>query len=68
MNMTDEDADGVYECEVPVGYGNVIFVRMNPASAENNWDNKWGQTGDLLVPADDNICYLNTRDRKELNL
>jgi len=57
MNMTDEDADGVYECEVPVGYGNVIFVRMNPASAENNWDNKWGQTGDLLVPADDNICY-----------
>lgn len=58
MNMTDEDADGVYECEVPVGYGNVIFVRMNPASAENSWDNKWGQTADLLVPADDNICYV----------
>ena len=27
----------------------VIFVRMNGASTENNWDNKWNQTDDLPV-------------------
>ena len=50
VSMTDADKDGIYECEVPEGnWMNLIFCRMNPASAENNWNDgvKWNQTADL---------------------
>ena len=57
VSMTDEDGDGYYEVEAPAGYPNVIFCRMNPGTTENNWDNKWNQTGDLTVPTDDKNCY-----------
>ena len=30
-------------------YSHVIFCRMNPATTENNWNNKWDQTGNLTV-------------------
>ena len=52
VSMTDFDGDGTYECEVPSGYPNVIFCRMNPSTTANNWNNKWNQTGDLTVPTD----------------
>ena len=60
MDMTDVDSDGIYECGVPSGYTNVIFVRMNPATTDNSWDEgvKWGQTADLKVPTDDVIYYV----------
>ena len=57
MSMTDADGDGIYECEVPSGYTNVIFTRMNPATSDNNWDNKWNQTSDLTIPTDGTNCY-----------
>ena len=28
-------------------YKNLIFCRMNPGAAANNWNNKWNQTSDL---------------------
>ena len=56
-DMADTDGDGYYEGTVPAGYPNVIFCRMNPGVAENNWDNKWNQTSDLTVPADGTNCY-----------
>ncbi len=53
VSMTDSDADGIYEVNIPVGgYTSVIFCRMNPATTANNWDNKWNQTGDLAIPTD----------------
>ena len=52
VSMTDPDGDGIYEVEVPAGYPNVIFCRMNPGATANNWDNKWNQTADLVVPTD----------------
>lgn len=57
VGMTDEDGDGIYECELPEGYPNVIFCRMNPGTTDNNWDNKWNQTSDLVVPTDGTNCY-----------
>ena len=53
MGMSDIDGDGVYSCEIPTdkAYPNVIFVRMNGDSKENDWDNKWNQTGDLTTPS-----------------
>ena len=55
--MTDADGDGYYECEIPEGYPNVIFCRMNPSATANNWNNKWNQTADLTVPTDGTNCY-----------
>ena len=57
VSMTDKDGDGIYEVEVPAGYPNVIFCRMNPSATANNWNNKWNQTSDLTVPTDGNDLY-----------
>ena len=59
VDMTGPDADGCYECKIPEGgYTNLIFVRMNPATTENNWDNKWNQSADLEVPSGNSVCYV----------
>ena len=57
ISMTDSDGDGIYEVEAPAGYPSVIFCRMNPATTDNNWNNKWNQTGDLTVPAGDKVYF-----------
>ena len=36
---------------------NVIFCRMNPGAAANNWNNKWNQTADLTTPTDGKNLY-----------
>ena len=71
--MTDNDGDGVYECAVPAGMGNVIFCRMNPQWTEFAW-NKWendqmteqhvyNQTDDLTVGvAPTNHYYITSWD------
>ncbi|MEE1155468.1 MAG: hypothetical protein UH241_09965, partial [Acutalibacteraceae bacterium] len=51
VSLTLND-DGRYECAMPEkDYKQVIFVRMNPATTNNNWDNgtKWNQTADLTI-------------------
>ena len=58
LDCTDSDGDGIYEVNVPSGYENVIFCRMNPGSSANNWTNKWNQTSDLKVPTDSNVMYV----------
>ena len=58
-DLTDADGDGCYECKIPEGgYTNLIFVRMNPSTTENNWENKWNQSADLDVPAGNAVCYV----------
>ncbi len=68
-SMNDLDGDGVYSCEIPTGYTNVIFCRMNPAHTDNRWNTGedteetkrfWNQTNDLTVPADNNSNNLYT--------
>ena len=58
----------LYEVAVPTTkvYPNVIFCRMNPAAAANNWDNKWNQTDNLVIPTDGKNHYTvkeNTWDK-----
>lgn len=61
--------DGTYEVHLPEGYDygcNVIFCRMNPSTAANNWNNKWNQTSDLKAPTDGKNLYTvkeNTWDK-----
>ena len=58
MTLVEGETD-IYSVEVPAGYPNVIFCRMNPNTTDNNWNNnnKWNQTGDLKVPADGTNLY-----------
>ena len=53
-------ADGTYTVEAPADYANVIFCRMNGASTENAWANKWNQSPDLLVADGANAVYVIT--------
>ncbi|MBR2492963.1 MAG: hypothetical protein IKB64_05865, partial [Paludibacteraceae bacterium] len=56
--------DGYYQAIVPEGvYEEMIWVRMNPATTANNWDNKWNQTGDLTYDSRyDLFTVSNTND------
>lgn len=57
ISMTDSDGDGTYEVEKSELMSKVIFCRMNPATTDNNWGNKWNQTADLTVPTDGSYLY-----------
>jgi hypothetical protein len=57
MSLVDGTTN-VYSAEITNPYTNVIFCRMNPATTDNNWNNKWNQTGDLAVPSDKNLFTL----------
>ena len=55
VSMTD-NGDDLYTATIPDGnYTNIIFVRMNPSTTDNNWDNKWNQTADLLLSENNNL-------------
>ena len=41
--------DNLYSVDIPEGFSNIIFCRMNGATTENNWGNKWNQTNDLAI-------------------
>lgn len=61
MSMYASNQSDYYVCAIPDGYDKVILCRMNPANNNNNWDNKWNQTGDLNVPSDEKIvCSINS--------
>ena len=57
MTLVDGETN-IYSVVVPGNYPNVIFCRMNPNATANNWNNKWNQTGDLKVPADDKVLFV----------
>lgn len=50
FKMIAEGHDGVYRLEVPAGYANLIFCRLDGAKESNEWANVWNQTGDLDIP------------------
>jgi len=52
-----EGETNIYAVTVPAGFESVIFCRMNPGAAANNWNNKWNQTADLTVPTDGTNLY-----------
>ncbi len=52
-----EGEENLYSAEIPAGYVNIIFCRMNPNVAANDWTNKWNQTADIALPTDGTNCY-----------
>ena len=63
-DMTKMGCDGgnYYMVEIPVAYKDFKFVRLNPATTENNWNDgtKWNETGNLKVPTDNNVLFTVT--------
>ena len=57
-----EGETDIYAVTVPTGFEDIIFCRMNPNAAANNWNNKWNQTADLKVPADGTNLYTVKED------
>lgn len=60
VSMKDDNGDGIYVANNPTDgktYTNMIFCRMNPSTTDNNWNNKWNQTGDLTCPTDGKNCF-----------
>jgi len=52
---------GYYQVSIDDNFTKVIFCRMNPATTENKWANKWNQTGDLVLEdAGENDLYTLT--------
>jgi hypothetical protein len=52
--MTKVEGTSYYEVKLPSdfsvqNYKNIIFVRLNPSTSANNWNDgtKWNQTSDL---------------------
>ena len=60
VNMTDSNGDGTYECVIPSGYEGkyVIFCRMDPSKATNDWTNKWNQTANLTLTATQKVYKI----------
>ena len=59
VKLTDEDANGIYECSVPADMEKVLFCRMNPGFAEFAWENVWNQTADEVIGVEpDNYYYI----------
>lgn len=57
-----EGETNIYAVTVPAGFENIIFCRMNPGVAANNWDSRWNQTEDLKVPTDGTNLYTVTEN------
>ena len=52
--MTDDDADGIYECEKPANAIQVIFCLVNTTNNIENWGNDWSHT---QIQTDGNNAY-----------
>ena len=61
MSMLATDEEGVFYCDYPTEhfYDRVIFCRMNPATTENNWENRWDQTKNIDLFTDGNYYTIN---------
>ena len=55
--MSKVEGHSYYSATVPAGASHIIFVRLDLAATEPNWDAKWNQSADLAVSANGGI-YL----------
>ena len=61
IDMIELGCTGIYSCDIPETYPNVIFCRMDPNIQTNGWDNDgnnmWNQTSDLTISTNENKLY-----------
>ncbi len=50
VSMTPVEGDtAVYKADIDDKWSKVIFCRMNGSTTDNKWENKWNQSGDLVL-------------------
>jgi alpha-amylase len=54
ISMTSAGGN-LYQANVPDGYTNIIFCRMNGGTSDNAWTNVWNQTADLTFNSSQNL-------------
>ena len=61
IDLEQIGSTGIYSCDEfsAVTWPNCIFCRMDKNTDENNWSNKWSQTGNLSTDDAGNIFYVN---------
>ena len=65
FSLFDSD-NNIYIAEVPTGaWHGFKFVRMNPASEELSWDNKWSETGNAAFDGVNNHYTISGWDKFE---
>ena len=65
-DLTDSDADGIFELELPAAFEDIIVLCMK-AGTKNDWSNELARTADLTVPSDNKNCY-NVNESKWVTL
>lgn len=60
--VTSCNSNKVYKAEIKASHTGLIFCRMAGNKSENNWDNKWNQTGDLTMPATEAGVFEKSND------
>ncbi len=75
IKMTDDNADGIYEAQIPSSAQGMLFCRMNPAYQDFGWnsetetDRVWNQTADTTVGiAPNNYFYITSWTTGEWNV
>ena len=69
FDMTEvKDDEGTFTADIPENYEKIILVRMNGATTENNWDNKWNQTADIDFTQTATRCLPSMAQTGELKL
>lgn len=58
VTMKASSTAGVYECKIAQESDMVIFVRKGPSSTAQAWTGVWNQTGDLAIPAGQNMYTI----------
>lgn len=59
VDFTDADSDGTFEAVFDEAYSKMILCRMDGATTENNWTNKWNQSANLDAPTVDGLRFVN---------
>ena len=54
-----EGADGTWSAQFDEAYSKMIICRMDGASTENSWANRWNESANLDAPAVDGMYYVN---------
>lgn len=64
-DMTDVNGDGAfYKVTIKASINTVDFCRMNPETTENNWDNKWTDSGNMNIDDPNDLCVITGWDGK----
>ena len=58
VKMTKDSNTGYYKADVNVNNNKLLFVRMDPAYTEFDWNGKWNQTADLTVSGTNNLYTI----------